>query len=418
MALLREPVPDGSLGQDNQPLTVLPENTILKRKYKTNYFKTGGMGIIYTATIPDKKLIIKEVDAARPKLVIALNQEKNTLERLDYEGIVKIYDFFEEEGYYYLVLEYVEGKTLTELIPGEDNIFISEKKAARWAIQICDIFDYLHNLNPPIIYRDLKPDNIIIDTFTDRVKLIDFGVAKVFKKGQESDGGHFGSVLTASPEHYGGSQTDCRSDIYTLGATLVYLLTNGKAITDEPFVFKSITSINKDVSEALVKVIKKAISLEPGDRFQIAREMKKALIETQPDLKDNDFMPKPIESPQELKKKKKEIITGKLLKMENKKDEKGHNLVISVAVLMIIIAIIIVILLGKNILFSDFPPMQPTRTPVPSQKDNSQKIFEFRDRSFFVEYVEQASIKKLVFQEKDTYFYSGNLSKKDYSYFI
>ena len=343
MALFRDPAPDGSLGPDNKPLTILPENTILKRRYKVSYLTAGGMGTIYSAKIKDTRLIIKEVAGAHPKLVIALNQEKNTIERLDHDAIVKFYDFFEEEGYYYLVLEYVEGETLTELLKSKKDDYFSEKEVVKWALQICDVFSYLHNLIPPIIYRDLKPDNIIYNNKTGKLKLIDFGVARIFKKGKTSDDDYRGSVVTASPEHYGGAQTDARSDIYTLGATMHYLLTNGKGITDEEFVFHRLSSINENVSPALEEIINKAISLDPEDRYQNIDDFKKALIASQPGMEDKDIRLRPIESPQELKKKKKQIIDETLGKKTTDEDKKKLRIVIYMAAVLLIIAIIVIL---------------------------------------------------------------------------
>jgi len=279
MLFFRIPAPDGSVdSQTGKVITVLPDDAVLKNKYYVKYLTTGGMGVVYLAHSAerDRKYIIKEVDSSYPKLVMALAQEKATLERLDHIGIVKLYDFFEEEGYYYLVLEHIAGKTLKELIPPFPDVFLSEKTVIEWAIQILEVFDYLHNLNPPIIYRDLKPDNVML-TKDGKIKLIDFGIARVYKKGKATDTEYFGSVITASPEHYGGAQTDVRSDIYTIGATIHYLLTSGRAELEEPFKFPKIRSINPNVSPQLEEILEKALSLDPDERYQTAKEFKLAL---------------------------------------------------------------------------------------------------------------------------------------------
>ncbi|MEQ8172514.1 MAG: serine/threonine-protein kinase [Candidatus Eremiobacterota bacterium] len=358
MSLFRDPLPDGSPGSDNKSLTILPKDTVLKRKYKVSFLTTGGMGVIYSTTIPDGKYIIKEVDGTQPKLVIALNQEKSTLERLDHEGIVKIYDFFEEEGYYYLVLEYVDGKTLTELLPSSPDIYLTENTVTGWAIQICNILDYLHNLKPPLIYRDLKPDNIMVENNTGNIKIIDFGVARFLKEGKNTDG-DFGSVVTASPEHYGGGKTDARSDIYTLGATMHAVLTNGKGQCEELFIFHPLRSINKDVSPALEKVINKSLALEPEERYQTVKEFRDALLQTQPGF--TGFRPPQIETPQDLKKKKEQIITERLGKKVTEEDKKKVGLIFTISVLLVVLAIII-----GFICFIVYPRYQkavPTSTP-------------------------------------------------------
>ena len=345
-------------GHDNKSLTILPKDTVLKRKYKVSFLTTGGMGIIYVAALPDGKCIIKEVDGTQSKLVIALNQEKSTLERLDHEGIVKVYDFFEEEGYYYLVLEYVDGKTLTELLPSSHDVYLPERTVTGWAIQICNILDYLHNLKPPLIYRDLKPDNIMLENNTGNIKIIDFGVARFLKEGKSTDG-DFGSVITASPEHYGGGKTDGRSDIYTLGATMHAMLTNGKGQCEELFIFHSIRSINKDVSPALEKVINKSLALEPEERYQTVKEFRDALLHTQPGLAG--YRPAPIETPQDLKKKKEQIITERLVKKETEEDKKKVGLLFTISILLFTIALIIALVFA--IIYPRYQKPVPASTP-------------------------------------------------------
>jgi serine/threonine protein kinase len=368
MSLFRDPLPEGSFGHDNKSLTILPKDTVLKRKYKVSFLTAGGMGIIYVASLTDRKCIIKEVDGTQSKLVIALNQEKSTLERLDHEGIVKVYDFFEEEGYYYLVLEYVDGKTLTELLPSSHDVYLPERTVTGWAIQICNILDYLHNLKPPLIYRDLKPDNIMLENNTGNIKIIDFGVARFFKEGKSTDC-DFGSVITASPEHYGGGKTDGRSDIYTLGATMHAILTNGKGQCEELFIFHSLRSINKDVSPGLEQVINKSLALEPEERYQTVKDFRDALLQTQPGTAG--FRPKPIETPQDLKKKKEQIITERLVKKETEEDKKKIGLIITISILLVAIALIIGLVFA--IIYPHLKPV-PTSTPTGSTSINCVHI--------------------------------------------
>ncbi len=144
-----------------------------------------------------------------------------------------------------------------------------------WALQLCDIFAYLHGLQPPVIYRDLKPKNVI-KTPEGRLILVDFGIARVLKDYKSRDTEPMGSALTASPEHYGMAQTDRRSDIYTLGATLHFLLSNGRG-PDEPFRFKPIRKVNPKISENFEKVLLKALNTQPEERFQSIEEMAESL---------------------------------------------------------------------------------------------------------------------------------------------
>jgi serine/threonine protein kinase len=273
----REPAPDGSKGQDNLPLMVLTDGALLKGKYAVKYLTAGGMSIIYTALMDGDKYLLKEVEASDSKGVLSLTQEKFMLERLNHPGIVKVFDLFEQDGFYYAVLEFIDGQSMEKLISPLADVFIQEKVILGWALQICDIFDYLHRQNPPIVYRDLKPRNLVKDK-SGRLHLVDFGIARIYKQGRSKDTEAMGSALTASPEHYGGSQTDARSDIFTIGATLHFLITNGRGQGDEPFEFAPVRSISPRISENLEQVIKKCLTLDPRGRYQSIKEMRQALL--------------------------------------------------------------------------------------------------------------------------------------------
>jgi hypothetical protein len=170
----------------------------------------------------------------------------------------------------------VEGQTLDKLIPPQPNIFLQEKVVADWALQLCDILEYLHSLTPPVIYRDLKPQNIMRD-IEGRIRLIDFGIARNLKDDKSCDTALLGSICTASPEHFGTAQTDERSDIYTLGATLHFLLTNGKGAGAQMFTYTSVRSVNPKISETLDGIIRKATEYEPANRYGSIRELRRDL---------------------------------------------------------------------------------------------------------------------------------------------
>ncbi|MGV8123001.1 MAG: serine/threonine protein kinase [Candidatus Xenobiia bacterium LiM19] len=271
----RVPSPDGRKDTDNLPFLVLPDDTILKDTYKVKYLGAGGMSIVYTGVKNGEKLFFKEAEGRDSKKVIALSQEKATLERLKHPGIVKAYDFFEEDGFYYLVTEFIEGSSLDRQISPMSGVFLQEKVLQDWAMQLYDIFIYLHSQNPPIIFRDLKPQNIVKDR-EGKLHLVDFGIARVYKDYKSSDTLSMGTKLTASPEHYGGRQTDERSDIYTLGATLHFMATNGKGGGEELFEFPPLRSINGRLSENFEAVVRKATEVEPSKRFQTVAEMRDA----------------------------------------------------------------------------------------------------------------------------------------------
>ncbi|MDQ7822656.1 MAG: serine/threonine-protein kinase [Candidatus Eremiobacteraeota bacterium] len=277
----RVPAPDGKKEKDGLPVMVLMENTVLKGTYRTRYLTTGGMGIIYLAYRDAERYIIKEVEAIDAKKVMSLTQERSMLERLDHPGIVKVFDLFDEDGFCYLVMEYIEGMSLDRKVPIGSDIYLSESVVRDWALQLMDIFEFLHCQKPPVIYRDLKPKNIMLEK-TGKIKLIDFGIARTFKEGKTQDTDHMGSMITASPEHYGGAQTDQRSDIYTLGATLHFILTNGKCIDREPFDFPGVKSLNARISDAFDAVVHRALAMNPDERFQSIAEMRFALRRSDP----------------------------------------------------------------------------------------------------------------------------------------
>lgn len=270
----RVPAPDGRK-EEGMPVLVLPENTTI-RGYKVNYMTCGGMSVIYKAHKDNKKYVIKEVSGADSRNVMSLIQEKAVLERLNHPGIMQVFDLFDEDGFYYMVSEFVSGVTSDRKLPPSDSDrFLAESVVRDWAFQIFDIFEYLHNQTPPVIYRDLKPKNIMVND-EGRIKLIDFGIARTYKEGRTQDTEHMGSMVTASPEHY-GAQTDARSDIYTIGATLHYLLSNGKTMECNAFDIPSVKLFNKQVTDQFASVIDKALELSPDKRFQSVAEMRAAL---------------------------------------------------------------------------------------------------------------------------------------------
>ncbi len=271
----RDAAPDGKKDKEGHSILVLPKGTSLAGKYQTSYLGTGGMSIVYKGYRDGKTYFIKEVEARNSQHVISLSQEKFMLERLSHSGIVKIHDFFDQDGFCYLVTDFIEGRSLNRLISPLPDVFIQEKIVLDWARQLYDIFGYLHTQHPPIIYRDLKPQNVIRDK-EGKIHLVDFGIARTYKEDNIGDTSPMGSFLTASPEHYGGKQTDERSDIYTLGATLHYLLTNGKGRGADLFDFSPPRSINPKISEKTEQVIMKALSSEPEKRFSSIGEMRKA----------------------------------------------------------------------------------------------------------------------------------------------
>lgn len=182
--------PDGKSDILGNPLNILPPGTILKNKYSIKYLTAGGMGAIYTArdVNTSEEFIIKEaysaLQAKREEFIIALTQERETLIRLSHPGIVKVVDFFKENDACYMVMEHIKGESLESYRKSQEEI--NQEIIIEWGIELCGILGYLHGLNPPIIYRDLKPSNVLI-TKDNTVKLIDFGIARVYKQDAVKD---------------------------------------------------------------------------------------------------------------------------------------------------------------------------------------------------------------------------------------
>jgi tRNA A-37 threonylcarbamoyl transferase component Bud32 len=245
----------------------------------------GGMGAVYQAAddrIAGKHWAIKEMsDAAitnpleKRQAVEAFQQEAVMLATLDHPNLPKVTDHFSQGGKQYLVMDFIEGETLEERMDREDGRPLPVDDVLKWAGQLCDVLEYLHGREPPVIFRDLKPGNVMV-TPEGAVKLIDFGIARLFKPGKAADTAFFGTAGYAPREQYGKGQTDARSDVYALGATLYYLFT-GDDPTDHPFDFKDAHQLNEQVPEHVAAAVAKALAHAPEDRWQSVVEMRRAL---------------------------------------------------------------------------------------------------------------------------------------------
>jgi serine/threonine-protein kinase len=247
----------------------------------------GGMGAVYQAAddrITGKMWAIKEMsDAAitdsleKQRAVDAFRQEAVMLATLDHPNLPKVTDHFSEGGKQYLVMDFIEGETLEECVDREAGKPLPVEEALRWADQLCSVLTYLHKREPPVVFRDLKPGNVMV-TPEGTVKLIDFGIARLFKPGKVADTAFFGTAGYSPREQYGRGQTDARSDVYALGATLYHLLT-GDDPTDHPFDFQDVHQLNDQVPEHVAAAIAKALAQDPAGRFQSVAEMQRALAE-------------------------------------------------------------------------------------------------------------------------------------------
>lgn len=259
--------------------------TILHGRYRVgNILGKGGMAAVYLAenTAKGGQVAIKEMvdqfadSAHRDQAVAQFQSEARILNYLHHTNLPRVFEYFEEGGRHYLVMDYVDGETLQKLLDRTTG-FLAERRVIGWGSQICDVLAYLHQQNPPIIFRDLKPSNIMVDQ-TGTIKLIDFGIARFFNLAKNTDTLKMGTIGYAPPEQYGGKgQTTPRSDIYALGATLHHLLT-GREPSDQPFTFPPARSLNPLITANTEATLAKAVEYDPAKRYQTAMEMKTALL--------------------------------------------------------------------------------------------------------------------------------------------
>lgn len=261
--------------------------TLANRYLIQGVLGVGGMGAVYRARdlhFPsvDKKVAVKEMinqardPVVRETIVKNFEREANILATLSHPAIPRIYDYFSHSERSYLILEFIDGKDLESLM-AETPAFFPEAQVIAWGIEMCEVLNYLHNHRPdPIIFRDIKPSNIMI-TPNQHVVLIDFGIAKTFQAGPK--GTQIGTEGYSPPEQYRGEATP-QADIYALGATLHHMLTRRDPRLEAPFSFgeRPIRQINPAVSIDLETVVFTSINYNPENRFKSAQAMKEALI--------------------------------------------------------------------------------------------------------------------------------------------
>ncbi|MBQ7432171.1 MAG: serine/threonine protein kinase [Lachnospiraceae bacterium] len=252
----------------------------------------GGMSTVYLAVVENanRHWAVKEIrrdggqnsDVKRQNLIA----EKQILVNLEHKYLPGIAEVIEKEDNFYLVMDYIQGVTLEKKMEeqlerssdskDDRNSALPQKDVIKWAIQLCEVLMYLHSRPKPIIYRDMKPSNIMLKPDGD-ISLIDFGAAREYKnkEGVESkDTISIGTIGYAAPEQYGDSkrQTDARTDIYNLGATLYHLVT-GIFPLNAPGNTLAIREVNPLLSHGLEKVILKCTNKSPEDRYQSAAEL-------------------------------------------------------------------------------------------------------------------------------------------------
>lgn len=256
---------------------MLENGTVVDGKYKIlNKIGQGGMSVVYLAMNEkaNKQWALKEVrkDVTENFEVVrqGLITETNLLKKLKHPNLPSIIDVIDTEETFIIVMDYIEGRPLSVHL--EEHGPCSQEEMISWALQLCDVLSYLHSRENPIIYRDLKPGNIMLQPNGDIV-LIDFGIAREYKTENIQDTICLGTQGYAAPEQFGGSgQSDARTDIYCFGATMYHLLT-GHNPTEPPYEMYPIRYWNENFSKGLEDIILKCTQKNPEDRFQNCEEL-------------------------------------------------------------------------------------------------------------------------------------------------
>jgi serine/threonine protein kinase len=271
-------------GKFNTQTGQLDPHTLLHRRYIImQTIGKGGMAAVYEArdTRRGSLCAIKEMSlsAVTPgeesRAVQNFLAEARILSRLNHPNLPAFTDFFTEDSRHYLVMEYIDGSTLEDLLAQQGHPF-SERRVLSWARQLCDVLEYLHSQQPPVIFRDMKPGNIML-TRGGRIKLIDFGIARLFRPaGGSQDTQLLGTPGFSPPEQYGGDQTDERSDIYSLAMTLFQLMT--LSVSEKGFGLTNVHANFPTISPPVARALEKATSLNKEDRYESIVVFRRALL--------------------------------------------------------------------------------------------------------------------------------------------
>ena len=256
---------------------MLKIGSIIDGKYKIlNKVGQGGMSVVYLAMnekenkkwaiIEVRKYGVKDFELIKQGLIV----ETDMLKKLSHPSLPSIVDVIEDDNTFLIVMDYIQGNPLSKTL--EEYGAQSQENVVEWAKQLCDVLGYLHSRKPPIIYRDMKPANVMLKP-DGSITLIDFGTAREYKSKNIADTTCLGTIGYAAPEQFGGmGQTDARTDIYCLGATLYHLVT-GMNPCEPPYEIKPIRQINPALSNGLEKIIMKCTQRDPDARYQSCAEL-------------------------------------------------------------------------------------------------------------------------------------------------
>lgn len=237
----------------------------------------GGFGVVYKARDEQmwgKLVAVKQINMAalstqeKIEATDSFNREITLLAGLQHRSLPHIYDHFTDPEHWYVVMNYIEGQTLEELLKTLPGGRLSLKHALKIGMQLCDVLGYLHNQEPAIIFRDVKPGNIML-TRRGQLYLIDFGIARRYREGQAKDTGPLGSPGYAAPEQYGRAQTTPQTDIYGLGATLQTLLTGKEPLEIHVSGLPPDRRIPWELQALLIRMMEKDCNRRPRDVMEV-----------------------------------------------------------------------------------------------------------------------------------------------------
>ncbi|NNJ10820.1 protein kinase [Chloroflexales bacterium ZM16-3] len=248
-----------------------------RRYVITRVIKQGGQGAVFEGideggqVFAIKQMLDKFTDPKESiEAIERFNAEAKLLQSLSHPRIPRVYSHFDDDNRHYLTMDFVRGKDLEQIV--DERGLLPEDQVLQYADQICDVLVYLHGKG--LIYRDMKPSNVMIEAASGGVKLVDFGITKLFKPTER--GTQIGTPGYAPPEQYQGLATPA-SDIYALGATLHHLLTGRDPTEQMPFDFPAANSVNTSVSKRTSEALQRALQKVPQDRFATMNQFWDAL---------------------------------------------------------------------------------------------------------------------------------------------
>ena len=267
----------------------MPAGQMLRQRYRLlQTVGQGGMGAVYLAQdtqLGDRLVAVKEMSMSRlspqdlPRAVEQFRHEAHLLASLHHPNLPIIYEYFNGENRWYVVMSFVEGVTLQGALEAAPGRRLPAKESVRIGLELCDVLNYLHSHQPQVVFRDLKPSNIMI-TPHGTIYLIDFGIARHFKQEQIKDTASYYSVGYAPPEQYGQAQTSPHSDIYSLGATLHQML-SGHNPASKPFQFPNLQLIDPTIPVSLARLIAQMLEMNEQRRPTSIAEVKAQLEKVQ-----------------------------------------------------------------------------------------------------------------------------------------